>query len=125
MRVGGIHLYSYVLLLAAFAAALVRFTRNFKSSEIQSIRLQDPRVRQTQRLQGLVVLVGAAALTALSLLHIGVSWLWMAALVAWLSGAQSLLVLVFGSPQQILWMERVFGVLFAGVAALIYLMFVR
>src|SRR4029077_18936846 len=125
MRFSGIHLYSYVLLVAAFAAALVRFTRNFRSAEIQSLRLQDPRVRQTQRLLGLVVLVGAAALTAFSLLHIGVRWLWMAALVAWLSGAQSLLVLVFGSPIQILRMERVFGVLFAAVAALIYLMFVR
>jgi phosphoglycerol transferase MdoB-like AlkP superfamily enzyme len=121
----GVHLYSYVLLVAAFGAALVRFTRNFREAEIQSIRLQEARVRHTQRLLGLVVLVGAAALTAFSLLHIGVQWLWMAALVAWLSGAQSLLVLVFGSPIQILWMERGFGVLFAGVAALIYLMFVR
>jgi hypothetical protein len=122
---GGIHLYSYVLLVAAFAASLVRFTRNFRSAEIQSIRLQDVQVRHTQRLLGLVVLVGAAALTAFSILHIGVHWLWMAALVAWLSGGQSLLVLAFGTPQQILWMERIFGVLFAGVAALIYLMFVR
>lgn len=120
-----VHLYSYVLLVAAFGASLVRFTRNSREAEVQSIRLQDTRVRHTQRLLGLVVLVGAAALTAFSLLHIGVSWLWMAALVAWLSGAQSLLVLVLGAPQQILWMERVFGVLFAGVAALIYLMFVR
>lgn len=120
-----VHLYSYVLLVAAFGASLVRFTRNSREAEVQSIRLQDTRVRHTQRLLGLVVLVGAAALTAFSLLHIGVSWLWMAALVAWLSGAQSLLVLVLGTPQQILWMERVFGVLFAGVAALIYLMFVR
>ncbi len=125
MRLTGVHLYSYVLLVAAFGASLVRFTRNFQSAEIQSIRLEDARVRLTQRMLGLVVLVGAAALTAFSLLHLGVSWLWMAALVAWLSGAQSLLVLVFGSPQQILWMERIFGVLFAGVAALIYLFFVR
>ena len=125
MRPGGLHLYSYVLLVVAIAAAGVRFTRNFRSAELQSIRLQDSRVRFTQRMLALLVLVGASALTAMSLLHIGVSWLWVAAAVAWLSGLQSLLVLVFGQPQQMLIMERVFGVLFSGVAVLIYLMFVR
>ena len=125
MRVGGIHFYSYVLLLAAFGASFVRFTRNFRSAEIQSLRLQNPQTRLTQRMLALLVLTGAAALTAMSLLHIGVSWLWVAAVVAWLSGLQSLLVLVFGKPHQLLMMERVFGVLFAGVAVLIYFMFVR
>jgi hypothetical protein len=125
MRPGSLHLYSYVLLVVAVAAAGVRFTRNFRSAEIQSIRLQDSRVRLTQRMLALLVLVGAAALTAMSLLHIGVSWLWVAAAVAWLSGLQSLLVLVFGEPHQMLIMERVFGVLFSGMAVLIYVMFVR
>ena len=121
----GLQLYSYVLLLAAIFASAVRFRRNFRSAETQSLRLQDPRVRHTQRLLALLVLTGAAALTAMSLLHIGVSWLWLAAAVAWLSGLQSLLVLVFGGPQQIVILERVFGVLFAGVALLLYFMFVR
>lgn len=121
----GPHVYSYVLLIVAIAAAGVRFMRNFRSAEVQSIRLQDSRVRFTQRMLALLVLVGASALTAMSLLHIGVSWLWVAAAVAWLSGLQSLLVLVFGEPHQMLIMERVFGVLFGGVAVLIYLMFVR
>src|SRR5438270_8072745 len=112
----GAHVYSYVLLMAAIFAAGVRFRRNFRSAEIQGLRLQDARVRHTQRLLALLVLTGAAALTAMSILHIGVSWLWIAAAVAWLSGLQSLLVLVFGAPQQIVIMERVFGVLFAGVA---------
>ena len=125
MRVGGIHFYSYVLLMAAFGASLVRFTRNFRSAEIQSLRLHDAHARRTQRMLALLVLVGAAALTAMSLLHIGVSWLWVAAAVAWLSGLQSLLVLVFGEPHQMLILERAFGVLFAGVAVLIYFMFVR
>src|SRR4051812_27950774 len=121
----GPHLYSYVLLLAAIFAAGIRFTRNFRSAEIQNLRLQDARVRHTQRLLALLVLTGAAALTAMSLLHIGVSWLWIAAAVAWLSGLQSLLVLVFCAPHQMLLLERVFGVLFAGVAVLIYFMFVQ
>ena len=121
----GPHTYSYLLLVVAICAAFVRFTRNFRSAEIQSLRLQNGRARLTQRMLALLVLVGAAALTAMSLLHIGVSWLWVAAAVAWLSGLQSLLVLVFDEPHQMLIMERVFGVLFAGVAVLIYFMFVR
>jgi hypothetical protein len=121
----GLRAYSYVLLVAAIFASGVRFTRTFRSAEIHSMRLQDPRVRLTQRLMALMVLVGAAALTAMSLLHLGVSWLWIAAAVAWLSGLQSLLVLIFGQPHQILMMERIFGVLFGGVAMLIYVMFVR
>ena len=121
----GPHVYSYVLLVAAIFATGVRFTRNFRSAEVQSIRLQDARVRLTQRMLAMVVLVGAAALTAMSLLHLGVAWLWMAAAVAWLSGLQSLLVLIFSEPHQMLMLERVFGVLFGGVAILIYVMFVR
>ena len=121
----GPHAYSYVLLVAAVFASGVRFSRSFRSAEIQSIRLRDPRVRLTQRLVALMVLVGAAALTAMSLLHLGVSWLWIAAVVAWLSGSQSLLVLIFGQPHQMLIMERIFGVLFGGVAVLLYLLFVR
>lgn len=121
----GPHFYSYVLLLAAIFAAGVRFTRNSRSAEIQSLRLQDARARLTQRMLALLVLTGAAALTAMSLLHLGVSWLWIAATVAWLSGLQSLLVLIFGEPQQMLVMERIFGVLFSGVAVLIYFTFVR
>jgi hypothetical protein len=113
------------LLVAAIFSAGVRLTRSFRSAEIQSIRLKDARVRLTQRLLALIVLVGASALTAMSLLHVGVTWLWIAAAVAWLSGLQSLLVLVFGEPQQMLVMERIFGVLFGGVAILIYMMFVR
>jgi hypothetical protein len=117
--------YSYLLFVVAICAAFVRFTRNFRSAEIQSIRLQDGRARLTQRMLALLVLVGAAALTAMSLLHIGVSWLWLAAVVAWLSGLQSMLALVSSEPRKMLIMERVFGILFAAVAVLIYFKFVR
>ena len=119
----GPHSYAYVLLLVAIMAAAVRFTRNFRSAEIQSLRLSEPHVRSTQKLLTFAVLGRAMALTALSFLHM--SWLWIAAVVAWLSGLQSALALVFGAPQQLILMERIFGGLFAVVAALVYVMFVR
>jgi threonine/homoserine/homoserine lactone efflux protein len=52
-------------------------------------------------------------------------WLWVAAAVAWLSGLQSVLALVLRTPDQLLALERVFGVLFSGVAVAIYLVFVK
>ena len=119
----GPHSYGYILLLAATAASAVRLSRNFRSAEIQSLRLAQPEARFTQKILALVVLGGASALTALAFLNM--HWLWIAAAVAWLSGLQSILVLVLSAPQQILILERVFGVLFAGVTVVVYLMFVR
>ena len=117
--------YSYVLIAVALLSAGTRLRRSHSSVEAQSKRLEDARVRVNQRLQALVILAAAAALTAFSFLHIGQSWLWLAAVVAWLSGMQSLLALAFRSPKQLLALERIFGLLFLGVAVLLYFMFVR
>jgi hypothetical protein len=119
----GPHNYTYLLLAVAIFAAVVRLTRSRRSAENQSIRLEDPRARLTQKLLALLVLVGASALSALSTLHM--PWLWVAASVAWLSGLQSILGLVLRTPDQLLALERIFGVLFSGVALAIYIVFVR
>jgi hypothetical protein len=118
-----LHNYGYVLFVVALFAAAVRLTRSRRSAESQSLRLENPRARLTQKLLALIVLVGASALSAMSTLHM--PWLWVAAAVAWLSGLQSVLALVLRSPDQLLVLERVFGVLFSGVAVAIYLVFVR
>jgi hypothetical protein len=119
----GLHNYTYILLTVAIFAAVVRLTRSRKSAESQSIRLEDPRARLTQKLLALLVLVGASALSALSVLNM--RWLWVAAAVAWLSGLQSILGLVLRTPDQLLTLERIFGILFSGVALAIYIVFVR
>jgi hypothetical protein len=118
-----LHNYGYVLFVVAVFAAGVRLTRTRRAAESQSLHLANPRARLTQKLLALIVLVGASALSAMSTLHM--PWLWVAAAVAWLSGLQSVLALVLRTPDQLLALERVFGVLFSGVAVAIYLVFVK
>src|SRR5882757_7680686 len=118
-----LHNYGYVLFVVALFAAAVRLTRSRRSAESQSLRLENPRARLTQKFLALIVLVGASALSAMSTMHM--PWLWVAAAVAWLSGVQSILALLFRTPDQMLALERIFGVLFSGIAVAIYLVFVR
>jgi hypothetical protein len=117
--------YSYVLLAAAILCALVRLGRTFRLAERQSLNLQRPEVRRVQIILGTFAWGGAIALIVFWALHIGEPWFWLLALVTALSGTQSLLTVAFHSPLQLLNMDRLFGVLFAGVAVLIYFMFVR
>ena len=118
-----LHNYGYVLFVVAMFAALVRLTKSRHSAQSQSLRLEDPRARLTQKFLALTVLAGASALSAMSAMHM--PWLWVAAAVAWLSGVQSILALVMRSPDQLFILERIFGVFFSGIAVAIYLVFVR
>src|SRR6266852_5671520 len=108
----GLHNYTYILLLVAVCAAVIRLTRSYRSAVSQSIRLEDPRARLTQKLLAMLVLVGASALSAMSALNM--HWLWVAAAVAWLIGLQSVLGLALRTPEQLLALERIFGILFSG-----------
>lgn len=121
----GWRVYSYLLIAVALLSAVTRLRCGRASAEAQSARLENARVRQNQRLQAMVLVTAAAVLTAFWFLHIGAPWLWVAAVVAALSGTQSLLELVMRSPAQLLLLARMFGILFAGVALLLYFMFVR
>lgn len=90
-----------------------------------ALRMQDPRARTIQWMVSGVWLGAAVFFTAVAAVDRQRPWLWLAAAVAFLSGTQHMLgVLVPDRVKQAV-IIRIYGVLFAALALLIYLSIIR
>jgi hypothetical protein len=104
---------------------MVRLLVSGKFAGLELQRLANPRTRKNRRRLGWGVLI-ASPLILLYGLHGRLSaWLWLAAVVGVLSGAEQLASAYCQTLARMLWHARLFGALSVAAAIIIYVFFLR
>jgi len=117
--------YVWFLFVVSIITALARLGLPGQFAEVMAAKLSDERKRRAQRIWGWAILAGSPLILLYGLFGHIASWMWIAAGIGVLNGLEQLLNTAYPDRASLTYLSRIFGVLQALAAILIWMLVLR